>query len=31
MTLDRSDKSALNQTFVDFATNRDPGLRDQLI
>jgi RNA polymerase sigma-B factor len=31
VTLDRSDKSALNQTFVDFATNRDPGLRDQLI
>ncbi|MBA2438563.1 MAG: RNA polymerase sigma factor SigF [Acidimicrobiia bacterium] len=31
MTLDRSDKSALIQTFVDFATNRDPGLRDQLI
>ena len=31
MTLDRSDKSALSQTFQEFAANRDSGLRDQLI
>jgi RNA polymerase sigma-B factor len=31
VTLDRSDKGALHQTFQDFAANRDPGLRDQLI
>ena len=29
--LDRSDKGALHQTFQEFATSRDPKLRDQLI
>ncbi len=31
MTLDRSDKSALQATFQEFAASRDPGLRDALI
>jgi RNA polymerase sigma-B factor len=31
VTLDRSDKNALQKVFQDFAATRDPGLRDQLI